>query len=746
MKNKPRPTSYLRHLLPLITMLLLLSVTFPVSAHGYIVRAIPENRAVLDRAPTRLQYWFSESLEPDFSQLNVRDQNGDIIAVGGVSETDSALMTVRLPDNMPDGAYVVELRPAFASDGHVVAESRVFFIGAEIGGVAGRAAQNQAVPLEVVWRVIVLTSCLMLFGAFTLYSGILIPAWGNPTYPAGWLPPRVMKRLNVIVGYALLFAFIGNGLALIQQTMVFFNIGFTQALNFDFWSLVRIGSRFGDVWNWRMMFLGLIGIMYLAGLYSTHNHPEFVRPFWIANTWISALIIGSFSVLSHAAGSLLWPWVGITVDWLHALAVGFWASGIVVLVLVMPVALAPYQAEARRTALLAVLRRFSRYAALALFLVIATGIYSASIWFHTPADVTSTFGAALAIKLALAAMLIAVGALHHFALNPVRYARWQRFTISVKNFTGTLRLEAVLVFAVLIGVAYLSATPVPTPEFAGKDIETPTAVQQAGDLTVVMSILPGGPGVNTYDTTITRAGSRVEGLKIQLRQVRPADDKRGDWHITEAGEPGLYIAAGDDIDAEGLWWTLMDITTPNGTQSRVAFDWAISNEAAVLQSLDPTIGNLAAFALVLLAVGLTLYPGAKRLMTILNLDAASVTIAAGAIIATMIAIAFGFVVIQQSRQNYADTLNPPPEVVNTVLPTQASLDRGQRLLLESCPAWQETRDFNALIDRLPRTRDEEIFVAVRDGWRGLPACSVELSFFQRWDVVNYIRTFETIGL
>jgi hypothetical protein len=85
---------------------------------------------------------------------------------------------------------VVELRPAFASDGHVVAESRVFFVGQEIGGIAGQAATTAAVPLEVIWRAMVYASTMLLFGEFTMYEMILVPAWGNPKHRAG-MPRRV---------------------------------------------------------------------------------------------------------------------------------------------------------------------------------------------------------------------------------------------------------------------------------------------------------------------------------------------------------------------------------------------------------------------------------------------------------------------------------------------------------------------------------------------------------------------------
>ncbi|MBZ0275049.1 MAG: copper resistance protein CopC, partial [Anaerolineae bacterium] len=100
---------YFKHFGLLLTVTLLLSLTAPALAHGYIVRSIPEDRVTLERAPTRLQYWFSEDLEPDFSHLIVRDQAGNTVAEGGVSENDASLMTVRLPSDLPDGAYIAEL-------------------------------------------------------------------------------------------------------------------------------------------------------------------------------------------------------------------------------------------------------------------------------------------------------------------------------------------------------------------------------------------------------------------------------------------------------------------------------------------------------------------------------------------------------------------------------------------------------------------------------------------------------------
>ncbi len=399
LRQRPRPTRRiaLRWISRTLVAALLLVLIAPsvVSAHGYIVRAIPEDRAVLSRSPARIQYWFSENLEPEFTTITVRDQAGNVIATGGVDAKDLSLLSTRLPPNLPDGAYIAELRTAFASDGHVIVESQVFFIGDAVAGVAGSSSGDQAVPLEVVWRVLVLSSSLLLLGAFAVYSMVMVPAWGSTKYPAGLLPPRVMNRLNWIVGIALVVAFGGNLLALIQQSMVFFGADAGRVLGDGLYNVVRIGTTFGDTWNARMALLILVTLLYAASVYLRESQPETVRAFWVANVWVTMLVLGTFSVASHAAGSLLLPWIAIASDWLHGAAVGFWAGGVAVLALVLPVAVKPYEGDARRQAILAALRRFTRIATAGLFIVIATGIYNALNWFTTPEELTSSYGGAL---------------------------------------------------------------------------------------------------------------------------------------------------------------------------------------------------------------------------------------------------------------------------------------------------------------------------------------------------------------
>jgi copper transport protein len=728
----------------LLLAFLLMSVSFlspqPASAHGYLVRSIPENRAVFERPPNRLQYWFSESLEPNFSKINLRNQAGDIIATGGRSENDDRLLTLQVPD-LPDGAYIVELRPAFASDGHTVAESRVFFVGEEIGGVAGQGLTDKAIPLEVISRFISMASSIVLFGASALYAWVLVPAWGSAKYPAGNLPPRVMRQLNILFAIGLFGAIVGNLIAMVQQTMAFFNIDFFSAMKPEFWQLVRVGSRFGDIWNWRMVFLVIAGVLFGLSIYQRNSQPRTVRAYWTANLWLLALVLGSHSILSHAAGSLLWPWMAVGTNWLHILAVGFWAGALVVLVMILPTALQPYDdADIRRQVLLAVLNKFSPVAMVSLVVVTVTGIYSATNWIFTPSDVQTTFGGALILKLVLVFALVALGGLHFIALNPARYARFNAITARVSGFMPTLRLEAVFVVAVLGSASFLSATPIPQPEFLQEEVKTPTQQQKADDLTIEMSLIPGGLGVNTFDVYVAQNRGHLNVVDINLVNVFPASAYRSERHTLEDADFSVFATVTDDIQVAGKWWSLVDITLFGEAPVRYAFEWDIDGTAGVIQSIEPTIINWFSLALVIVTLTWLSYPFLKRWLALLNWDIASVSVAFATIAMTVIMMVGGYVYIQQTRDDYAKKINQPASAVNIALPDQASLDRGRQLYGIHCRSWQIfARDFENLNDRLLTMRDDELYQVIMEGWRELPQCGRHMTEDQRWDVVNYLR-------
>lgn len=720
-----------------VALILLVMLTAPrmVSAHGYIVRSIPEDRAALERSPARVSYWFSEELEPDFSSITVRDSSGSVIASGGVAPQSGVLLSARLPSQLPDGVYVVDLRIAFASDGHVIAESRTFFIGEATGGAAGVGADTSALLFEVAWRAALLISTMLLFGTFTVYALVLVPAWGSSTYAAGLLPPRLMRRLNTLVIIGLIGAFSATIAALLQQTSVFFGADIGRVIGEGLWNVVRIGTRFGDTWNARMLILTVIAVLFGVTFYIRRDNPSLVYPLWTACAWGMALVLGAWSVSAHAAGSLTLAWVALISDWVHGLASGFWAGGLAALTLVIPVALQPYTGDQRRQAMLAALNRFSPIAAAGLVVVVATGIYNALNWFERPSDVGTSYGGTLAIKLLFVALLIGVGAVHRMALSPQRYERFINLTSRVRSFLPSLRLESLLVVVVLIAAGWLSATPPPDPVIAGETIPAPRLSSEIDGVTVSASITPGGPGVNTVDVVITQNGVPLDDLNARIRFVDPARDWRGAWLTLEDIGDGVYAAVGDDLNRAGEWWALID-----AGDSRIAASVQINEEAAVIQQRPPTILQLAALVAVIAALGYAVFPLARRFYRTLDRSPASITVAIGAVAAGVVIVVIGMGAAFSAQSEYDAVVSPPPIIVNAVLPDQASLERGQITMEGACTGWAGNLD--ALIDRLGRTRDEDLYAYTRDGWRNLPACAV-LDDDQRWDAVNYLRSQES---
>jgi copper transport protein len=739
--------AFRRGILALGTGLALLWLALPALAHGYLVRSIPQDRSVLERAPTRLQYWFSEDLEPRFSSLVLRDAQGNVIAEGGVDAANNALLTLSLPPGaLADGTYVVELRPAFSADGHAVLFTNVFSVGAATSDIASTLASPLAQPLEVVWKVMLLSGTFLLFGTGVLYTQVLVPAWGSSAYPAGFLPPRLMQRLNAMMWAGLALAIGGNILALAQQTMVFFNISLAEVFSSGLWQVTRIGSRFGDVWNVRMLFLLVMAGLHFASLYSRDRAPALVTRFWTAGTWCMALVLAAQAVVSHAAGSLVMPWLALTMHWLHTLATAFWVGGVAALALVLPVALAPYTGEKRVTAAQAVLRAFSRRMVGALLIVIFTGLYNSANWFYSPADVATTYGAALGLKVLLAALLAGLGAAHHLALRPALAARlgvgsWP-FIRHSGHFSRTLNAEALIGIVVLASAALLSSTPIPQPDFLNRRLPPQTQTQQVGDLAVTMSLSPGGTGINTADIALTRTGSPADAARVFVQFSAPDRDLRSLPLPADPVDTGVYSVAFDTFDAPGRWWSAVDLYFADNTRARAAFEWQITAEANVITSVPASWITVLAAAFVTASVGVLLMPWAQRVAARLDLTPQSL-LAAGLVTGiTAVVLVFAVVSVENQRLEQARQLNPPPGRINPTLPVADSIARGEQAYMESCIIWQSVTDFRAFMNQVNTLRDEDIYNAVVQGWRAMPACHPPHDDARVWDIVNYVRVLQ----
>ena len=472
------------------------------------------------------------------------------------------------------------------------------------------------------------------------------------------------------------------------------------------------------------------------------NFPKFVRSFWTANTYLLALLIGAQAVNSHAAGSLIMPWNAMMMHWLHAISVAFWVGGILALALVLPVALRPYEGDARWQALRPIMRRFSRYVVGAVILVITSGFYSASNWFFSVDDALTSYGTAMSYKLLMIGLLFFVGLLHHIALRPhlLEKISLNRLVTWAKDFGLSMRVEAIVAIFTLILAALLSSTPVPEPDFLTADIETPTQNQRVGDYEIQMTIAPGAPAINSIDLAVRRNVLLIDDVSVSVQFVLPNLDQRSDWLPAELVAQGLYTIVDDSIDTTGEWLTLVDIVDTDGRLTRMVFAWTISDDSSVLESVAPSWFNILTAFATLSAIIYVLLPALRRLSSQMDWSVTNIVISVGVIVMTVIILIASTLFLNYQAEQLALDENPPPQIVNTVLPDMGSIASGGALLQTNCPTWSDEDALNALTGRLSSLRDEDLYAITQEGWRDLPACEDSLSLTQRWHIVNYLRT------
>jgi putative copper export protein len=170
---------------------------------------------------------------------------------------------------------------------------------------------------------------------------------------------------------------------------------------------VLFKTHFGRVWLLRPVALLVLWLGW-------RSRPRLGSP-GVSATMLAAacLIAASRSLSGHAA-----DWGDITLhelmDWSHLLAVSFWGGSLIGLTLAGFGAFTAGAAE-RRQLVVAMARRWSALAGAMLAVVVSTGIYNAWLELQRIAAFWETaYGRVLLIKLSLALIIVALGAMNRY--------------------------------------------------------------------------------------------------------------------------------------------------------------------------------------------------------------------------------------------------------------------------------------------------------------------------------------------
>jgi putative copper resistance protein D len=305
-------------------------------------------------------------------------------------------------------------------------------------------------------------SRLMQFaGALVLLGSSLFYAYGRE---AVVLPLPVLKRRQWsrrrVLAISALAAAIGTVLWVMASTALFSGEP-TDAINPPAVWLVFSETRFGRACLWRvgLLLISLAVSFSIAGL----------KSLWILQAVLATLVIATFAWTGHGAMDSGWPGaIHVAGDVLHLWVAGVWFGALVPLGMLVFGALRSDESADARAACHG-LERFSAIGSAVIAVLILSGLMNS--WFligvaNWPASLTTSYGVALLIKLALFALMLGLATVNRFRLVPrLRHALQDQqdrgTSASLHALTTNLSIEIALAALVLLAVGVLGTLPPP---------------------------------------------------------------------------------------------------------------------------------------------------------------------------------------------------------------------------------------------------------------------------------------------
>lgn len=544
---------------PILTMrtagiLLLVLLIVPLaSAHAVLQSADPPPNGHADEGVAIIEIRFTEDIERDFTGADLVDLNGTSWAAGPVEFDPDRHNVIRLPVRpLESGIYSATWR-ALSADTHTTRGSFVF----AIGDASLRPGQYAPVVDTHASGDVARDG----FARFAFYLGLFLVI-GVPLFALHVMrepePPRALFRTAASFGLVgAVGAFVGL-LFLADRTGL---------------GLASLDTSPGRSFLAR----GLL----LAGGAAACATAALVPSRWRQASF-AALALGAASIFatatgSHAAAARDQTAILIAADGVHLAMGAVWIGGIVGFL---------HVGWGREAHVGAMVDRFSPIAIGSVIALLATGTLASLAHMPCARDLpfgcvealrTESYVRLVALKLALMAPLILLGALHKYHIGP----RLRRGDGSSASFRRLIQTEAVLMVLILGAAGILAASAPPAREVETGEAYLPYVEFQ--NLTakshVILQVEPNPVtvGIQKVVVTVHPLGARLpNGTQVALK-VWPAGEKEPEltieptkvtpdsWEI----EDGLFTSAGE--------WTLLVILDRGDEYVKIPFAIPVVN-------------------------------------------------------------------------------------------------------------------------------------------------------------------------
>jgi len=489
-------------------------------AHAGLRFSNPAAGAALGDTPKVVEITFWEKPEATLSEIRVLDTAGTARQVdrpAPVPDAPTALAVHVRP--LEKGVYTVTWRTISSVDGHATVGAFAVGVGVKPSGVVGSGmapAYPPPTPREMVARAVFIAGLVLLLGTaaatvlrFGGSSDLRLAAAGWLAALAGLVLLAAAQRRNAGASYVAL-AHTAIGRTLLARAVALLAAG----------AALATAARSADAPADRIRRV-------MAG---------------VALAALAAMAVHSAAGHAAASGTLAVAIPAAVAQWTHFAAVGVWMGGLAALLLALRGAPSMEKAEA--------VARFSRIAAVGLLAVAVTGVWRTRNELSSWHDLASTgYGRTVAVKLALAAAIAALGA----------FNRWRSVPAAATSLRSLRRAgggELALAAGAVVAAAVLGTLAPPRSGYAA-----PTELEAEGadfgtTVRVRLTAASDQPGPNRFLARVVDYDSKdpVPARRVTLR-FTPLDDPgvASTSLALDRGAGEAWEGSGPNLAFDGRW-------------------------------------------------------------------------------------------------------------------------------------------------------------------------------------------------
>lgn len=504
-----------RFIAGLAALLVALCCATGALAHASLVSAEPADGSVLSESPKAIKLRFNESVAPAVAVLIDAAGKAHDVSMRAVDQS----VVIALPEKLPHGTQVLSYR-VVSQDGHPVAGSLVFSIGAVTGTAAANAGSISVALASLIW----LARIGVYLGLFVGVGGVFFAAWIS-------FGPYGAKTIlgSLAIGAGCAVASLG------LQGLDLLNLPLAALVTLAPWK-AALGTSLGPSL--------LIGLAAISVARFAWQSPTMTMA-WVLTAL--AMIGVGFSLASSGHAATAPPeWLTPTLVFVHGIAVAYWVGALAPLVVM---------ARRRHSDLPRVLRQFSAVAVPLVGLLVLTGLVLAIIQLESfRALIDTWYGIILLVKLVLVVLLLALAALNRFFLTPAVVLDGE----NTQTLGGSVFLEFLLVVFIFIAVAgWRFTTP---PRALADSAAAPLAVHIHTETAMFQVLIsPGKVGSDDFVLQLmTGDGSQLVAKEATLTLSLPARGIEPIERNAALGPDGYWHVRGVPLPQPGRWHMQID--------------------------------------------------------------------------------------------------------------------------------------------------------------------------------------------